>query len=95
MGGEVRHYRDNTGLECDAIILLEDGRWGAVEIKLGGEKLIEEGASTLKRLQNKIVEKSSEKKPSFLMVLTAISETYIREDGMVVAPITSLKRSLS
>ncbi|MCH5226178.1 MAG: ATP-binding protein, partial [Muribaculaceae bacterium] len=52
LGGEVRHYRDNTGLECDAIILLDDGRWGAIEIKLGGEKLIEEGASNLMRLQN-------------------------------------------
>ena len=64
---------------------------GAIEIKLGGEKLIEEGASNLIRLQNKIIEKSSEKKPSFLMVLTAISETYVREDGVVVAPVTSLK----
>ena len=91
LGGEVRHYRDNAGLECDAIILLEDGRWGAVEIKLGGEKLIEDGASTLKRLQNKIIEKSSEKKPSFLMVLTATSDTYIREDGVIVVPITSLR----
>lgn len=90
-GGEVRHYRDNTGLECDAVILLEDGRWGAVEIKLGGEKLIEEGASSLKRLKNKILEKSSEKAPSFLMVLTAVSDTFIREDGVLVAPITSLK----
>ena len=91
LGGEVRHYRDNTGLECDAIILLDDGRWGAVEIKLGWEKLIEDGAYTLKRLKNKIIEKSSKKEPSFLMVLTAISDTYIREDGVVVAPITSLK----
>ena len=91
LGGEVRHYRDNTGLECDAILLLEDGRWGAIEIKLGGEKLIEEGASNLIRLQNKIIEKSSEKKPSFLMVLTATSETYIREDKVIVAPVASLK----
>lgn len=58
---------------------------------LGGEKLIEEGAVSLKRLQNKIIEKSSEKSPSFLMVLTAIGDTYIREDGVIVAPITSLK----
>ena len=70
---------------------LEDGRWGAIEIKLGGEKLIEEGASNLIRLQNKIIEKSSEKKPSFLMVLTATSETYIRGDKVIVAPIASLK----
>ena len=91
LGGEIRHFRDNTGLECDAIILLDDGRWGAVEIKLGGEKLIEEGVGTLKRLQNKIIEKSSEKKPSFLMVLTATGGTYIREDGVIIASITSLK----
>lgn len=91
LGGEVRHYRDNTGLECDAVVLLEDGRWGAIEIKLGGDNLIEEGASSLKRLFNKIVEKSSERAPSFLMVLTAIGDTYVRPDGVVVAPITSLK----
>ena len=91
LGGEVRHYRDNTGLECDAIILLDDGRWGGVEIKLGGEKLIEDGAYTLKRLKNKIIAKSSKKEPSFLMVLTATSGSYIREDGVIVAPITSLK----
>ncbi len=45
LGGEVRHYRDNAGLECDAVVHLEDGRWGAIEIKLGGDELIEEGAS--------------------------------------------------
>ena len=91
LGGEVRHYRDNTGLECDAVVILDNGNWGAIEIKLGGEKLIEEGASSLKRFYNKIVEKSSERTPSFLMVLTAVSDTYIREDGIIVAPITSLK----
>ena len=91
LGGEVRHYRDNAGLECDAVILLEDGRWGAIEIKLGGEKLIEEGASTLKKFYNKIKEKSSERTPEFLMVLTAIGDTYVRPDGVIVTPITSLK----
>jgi len=57
LGGEVRSYRDNTGLECDAIIRADDGRWGAVEIKLGGEQLIEDGATSLKRLKKKIEEK--------------------------------------
>lgn len=91
LGGEVRHYRDNTGLECDAIIILDDGRWGAVEIKIGGEKLIEEGATALKRLKSKIIEKSEERSPAFLMVLTAVSDTYIRDDGVIVVPITGLR----
>lgn len=91
LGGTVSHYRDNTGLECDAIVHLDDGRWGAIEIKLGGDNLIEEGATTLKRLKSKIEEKSDEKSPSFLMVLTAIGSSYKREDGVFVAPITSLK----
>ena len=91
LGGEVRHYRDNAGLECDAVIHLEDGRWGAIEIKLGGEKLIEEGCESLKRLKSKIESKSSERAPSFLMVLTAIGDAYRREDGVFIAPVTMLK----
>lgn len=91
LGGTLKHYRDNAGLECDAILLLEDGRWGAIEIKLGGEKLIDEGAASLKRLKNKIAEKSNEKIPSFLLVLTAVGGAYQREDGVWVAPINMLK----
>ena len=91
IGGEVMHYRDNTGLECDAVIHLENGQWGAVEIKLGGDELIEAGASSLKRLKEKLAEKSDEKAPSFLMVLTAVGGSYQREDGVYVAPINLLK----
>lgn len=91
IGGTVSHYRDNTGLECDAVLHLEDGRWGAIEIKLGGDELIEHGAKSLKALRNKIAEKSEEKTPSFLMVLTAIGGAYQREDGVYVAPINLLK----
>ncbi|MBP5541598.1 MAG: ATP-binding protein [Bacteroidales bacterium] len=91
MNGEVRHYRDNTGLECDAVIHLEDGRWGAIEIKLGGDNLIEEGASSLKTLKKKIEEKSEEKSPAFMMVLTAVGGAYQREDGVYVAPINLLR----
>ena len=91
LGGEVRHYRDNTGLECDAVIHLEDGRWGAVEIKLGGDERVEEGAASLKRLSDKIVQKSDEKVPSFLLVLTAIGSAYRRKDGVYVAPLNFLK----
>ena len=91
LGGEVRHYRDNAGLECDAVIHLENGTWGAVEIKLGGDDLIEAGASSLKLLKAKIEEKSNEKSPSFLMVLTAVGGAYQREDGVFVVPINLLK----
>ena len=91
MGGTVKHYRDNAGLECDAVIHLEDGRWGAVEIKLGGDDLIEAGASSLKTLRDKIVKKSDEKAPSFLLVLTATGSAYKRDDGVFVAPINTLK----
>lgn len=89
--GEVRHYRDNTGLECDAVIHLEDGRWGAIEIKLGGDDLIEAGATSLKKLKSKIEKKSDEQSPSFLLVLTAVGGSYQREDGVYVAPINMLK----
>lgn len=90
-GGEVRHYRDNAGLECDAVVHLENGCWGAVEIKLGGDELIEAGAYSLKLLKSKIENKSDEKSPSFLMVLTAVGGAYRRDDGVYVVPINLLK----
>lgn len=91
IGGTVTHYRDNTGLECDAVVHLEDGRWGAIEIKLGGDELIEHGAQSLKNLRDKITSISEERAPSFLMVLTAVGGAYRREDGVYVAPINLLK----
>ncbi len=91
IGGTVSHYRDNAGLECDAVLHLDDGRWGAIEIKLGGDDLVESGANSLKTLKNKIIEKSDEKAPSFLMVLTAVGGAYQRQDGVYVAPINLLK----
>ena len=91
MGGVVKHYRDNAGLECDAVVHLEDGRWGGIEIKLGGDDLINDGAESLKKLRDKIVEKSDEKAPSFLLVLTAVGGAYKREDGVFVAPINLLR----
>lgn len=91
IGGTVTHYRDNTGLECDAVVHLEDGRWGAIEIKLGGDELIEHGAQSLKNLRDKITSISEERAPSFLMVLTAVGGAYRREDSVYVAPINLLK----
>ena len=80
--------------EADAVKLLAqlaDGRWGGIEIKLGGDDLIDDGAKSLKTLRDKIVEKSDEKAPSFLLVLTAVGGAYRREDGVYVVPINLLK----
>lgn len=91
LGGTVKHYRDNAGLECDAVIHLENGKWGAIEIKLGGDNLVESGAKSLKLLRDKIASKTNEQAPSFLLVLTAVGSAYKREDGIFVAPINLLK----
>lgn len=92
IGGTVYHYRDKNGLECDAVIHLKNGRYGLVEIKLGGEKLINEGAANLMRLSDKI-DTSKMNKPSFLMVLTGVGQYAYRRpsDGIIVVPIGSLK----
>ena len=91
MNGTIRHYRDNAGLECDAIIHLPNGRWAAIEIKLGGNDLIEYGAKKLKLLKNKIKEKSDLNEPEFMMILTAFGNLYTRSDGIIVVPINCLK----
>lgn len=91
LDGSVYHYRDKSGLECDAVIHLRNGSYGLVEIKLGGDKLIEEGAETLKTLSD-LIDTNSMKKPSFMMVLCAQAPfVYKRNDGVYVVPITSLR----
>jgi hypothetical protein len=91
LNGEVYHYRDKDGLECDAVVHLRNGKFGLIEIKLGGDKLIEEGAESLKALQEKL-DTTKMKAPSFLMVLTGVGDyAYRRRDGVCVVPIGSLK----
>lgn len=91
LNGSVYHYRDNTGLECDAVVHLRNGKYGLIEIKLGGDDLIEEGAKTLKKLKD-CIDTTKMNKPSFLMVLTGIGKyAYKREDGVLVIPIGVLK----
>ena len=87
--GNIRHYHDYNNLEADIIIVLDDGRWAAVEVKLGSRE-IEEGAEHLKKLTANIDENSSTA-PSFLMVLTGGEMAYKREDGVFVVPIGCLK----
>ncbi|MBO5086365.1 MAG: ATP-binding protein [Paludibacteraceae bacterium] len=91
LDGQVYHYRDKKGLECDAIVHLRNGSYGLIEIKLGGEKLIDEGAESLLRLQSEI-DTTRMKSPAFLMVLTGVGDfPYTREDGVYVVPIGCLK----
>lgn len=91
LNGDLYHYRDSNDLECDAVIHLRDGSYGLIEIKLGGDSSINEGAENLKKLESRLdVEKM--KNPSFLMVLTATGKyAYQREDGVYVVPIGCLK----
>ena len=89
--GEVFHYRDKNGLECDAVVHLRNGSYGLIEIKLGGDTRIEEGASNLNALEKKI-DTTKMKNPSFKMVLTAVGQyAYMRKDGVMVVPIGCLK----
>lgn len=91
LGGEVLYYRDSYGQECDAILHLEDGRWGAVEVKLGSSESIEEGAKSLLKLREKI-DTDKMKEPAFMMVLTAASKyAYRNKDGVFVVPIGCLR----
>lgn len=89
IGGNVFHYRDKSNLEADIIISLRDGRWAAIEVKLG-HKQIEEAAENLLKLNDKI---NTDKmgKPSFLMVLTGGEFAYRRPDGVLIVPIGCLK----
>lgn len=89
--GKVYHFRDSKGLECDAVIHLRNGNYGLVEIKLGGDKLIEEGASNLLKLRERI-NSDYMKTPAFMMVLTATGKfAFQRKDGVYVVPVTCLK----
>ena len=91
INGSVYHYRDASGLECDAVVHLRSGVYGLIEIKLGGDNLINEGVENLIKMKNKIdIEKMNN--PAFLMVLTATGKyAYQREDGVYIVPIGCLK----
>ncbi len=91
INGNVYHYRDASNLECDAVVHLRNGSYGLIEIKLGGDKLINEGAENLKKMYSKI-DTDKMNNPAFLMVLTATGRyAYKREDGVFVVPIGCLK----
>ena len=90
LDGNVYHYRDKNNLECDAVIHLRNGKYGLIEIKLGGDELIEEGVKTLLKL-SALIDIEKMKAPSFMMVLTANGNlAYKRHDGVLVVPIETL-----
>jgi predicted AAA+ superfamily ATPase len=89
LGGEVYHYRDSSGLEADAILQLRDGRWAAVEVKLGG-KSIDNAAANLTKLEQKLISKTT-KQLVFKLVLTGGKYAYRRKDGVFVVPLACLK----
>lgn len=93
LNGKIYHYRDKTGLECDAVVHLRNGQYGLIEIKLGGESLINAGVKTLNQLENQI-DTNRMKAPSFKMILTATgSHAYRRpDDGIFVVPIGCLRQ---
>ena len=89
MDGKVYHYRDKNGLECDAVIVLRDGRWGAAEIKLGANEF-DKAARNLKSLEA-IIDTEKMNKPSFLMIITGSKLGYKRDDGVLIVPIGCLR----
>lgn len=86
----ISHYRDSSGLECDAIIHKRNGDWGAIEIKLGGKELIDQACANLEKLKNNI-DYTRFKKPSFLAVITATGCAMTTKNGIHIIPITMLK----
>ena len=88
LGGKIYHYRDKTDLEADAVIVLGDGRWALVEVKLGSRQL-DEASAHLRKLADRI-DQEHEGAPSFLMVLTGTATAYRREDGVLVVPLATL-----
>jgi predicted AAA+ superfamily ATPase len=89
IGGTLFHYRDNTGLEADAVVHLHDGRWGLIEVKLGATS-IDAAAANLIKLKEKI-NTTEMHEPSFLMIVTGTEFAYKRDDNVLVVPIGCLK----
>jgi predicted AAA+ superfamily ATPase len=89
LGAKVFHYRDKSELECDAVVVLRDGRWGAIEVKMGSKEF-DKAANNLFRLKERI-DTSKMQEPSFMMILSATNIGYTRKDGIYVVPIGSLR----
>lgn len=89
LDGTLFHYRDKTGLESDAVMVLRDGSWGAIEVKMGAVGF-DSAAANLKKLVSR-VDTQRMKEPSFLMILSATEFAYQRDDGVYVVPLGCLR----
>ena len=87
---KIYHYRDKNGLECDAVLHLRNDAYGLIEIKLGGDKAIEEGKYTLNKLAINI-DYNSMKKSAFKMVITGVGKFAYKDDDIFIVPIGCLK----
>ena len=92
LGGTLCHYHDKSGLECDAVLRLENGSYGLVEVKTGGDALIAKGVASLSALASKI-DTTRMPPPSFRMVVVAEGDIAYRrpEDGILVCPLSTLR----
>ena len=88
LDGEIFHYRDSNGHEIDAIIALADGRWGAVEVKLGGGRVLDAADSLNAAIQQ--IDTDAVGDPSFRLVITGTGHTLVTDDGTVTAPLAAL-----
>ncbi len=91
IGAEVFHYRDKDNLECDAVLHFKNGSYALIEIKLGGEKLIEKGVESINKLEKKLI-KEGLNSPIFKAVIAGVGPyAYRRKDSVIVIPISCLK----
>lgn len=90
LDGNVYYYRDNNDLECDVIIYLDNGKWGVIEVKLGGNEAQEIVAKNLLKIKSIVYEKEMGI-PSFLMILTGTKYAFKRKDGVLVVHLGCLK----
>ena len=91
LDGDVYHYKDNLDNECDVVIHLRDGRYALLEVKLGGERLIDEGVKTLKDVLRRI-DTDKMGKPAFMAIITGTERyAYRRDDGIIILPLGALK----
>lgn len=91
LDGDVYHYKDNLDNECDVVIHLRNGRYALLEVKLGGERLIDEGVKTLKDVLRRI-DTDKMGKPAFMAIITGTERyAYRRDDGIIILPLGALK----
>lgn len=90
LGASLRHYRDNNGVEVDAVLSLDNGEYAAIEIKIRSDKNIKSGISSLTRFNNQMKENKLQQ-PQFRMILTSHGECTSTEEGIFIVPLNYLR----